>query len=324
MQSCLANGKQIILFLNRRGYSTFLSCRSCGYVMQCPDCGIALTYHKEADAAVCHYCGRRFPLPKTCPDCGSKYIRHFGTGTEKVEEAVRELFPEVPAERLDLDSNRKKGSGDAILKRFRKGQTKILIGTQLVAKGLDFANVGLVGVISADVSLNIPDFRSPERTFQLITQAAGRAGRGDEPGEVVIQTYSPEHYAVEAAAAQDPARFYRTEELLRRQLGYPPYCDLIQIVVATEAETEAMEAGTKIRAALLRWLGAEEAPLLLGPHPAPINKVNERYRCQLLLKSPPEKEERFFRALRRLQEKVLAEKEGVWLLSIEVNPYSLL
>ncbi|MDO4552177.1 MAG: primosomal protein N' [Bacillota bacterium] len=324
MKDCLDRGRQIILFLNRRGYSTFISCRSCGYVMRCPDCGIAETYHKAEAAAVCHYCGRREPVPELCPDCGSKYIRHFGTGTEKVEEAVQEAFPEASVQRLDMDTARKKGSGEAILTRFRKGKTQILIGTQLVAKGLDFANVGLVGVVSADVSLNIPDFRSPERTFQLVTQAAGRAGRGDLAGKVVIQTYSPDHYAVQAAAAQDYEMFYREERRIRELLGYPPYGDLFQLVVSAPEEAEAAEAGEKIKEAFLRWVGRDDEKLVLGPHPAPVNKANEWYRCQLLIKCPPEKRARYQRAVNRLREKVTAEKDGLWRFSADVNPYSFL
>ncbi|MBP5381865.1 MAG: primosomal protein N', partial [Bacteroidales bacterium] len=180
IQRCLKEKKQIILFLNRRGYASFVSCRECGHTMRCPECGISYTYHQQEKALLCHYCGRKIPMPKVCPECGSKLIGGFGAGTEQVELKVKELFPESAVERLDLDTAKKKGSMESVLKRFGKGKVDILIGTQLVAKGLDFANVGLVGVISADVSLNIPDFRSSERTFQLITQVAGRSGRGDE------------------------------------------------------------------------------------------------------------------------------------------------
>ena len=181
MKDTLEAGRQVILFLNRRGYSTFVSCRECGYVARCPGCGLSLTYHKAGGQAVCHYCGYHEPAPNKCPECGSKYIRYFGSGTEKLEEAVSDLFPEYAAERLDLDTVKRKGELTRKLKAFRSGKTQILIGTQIIAKGLDFRNVGLSGIVSADVSLNIPDFRSPERTFQLITQAAGRAGRQSGP-----------------------------------------------------------------------------------------------------------------------------------------------
>lgn len=321
MQNCLREQRQVILFLNRRGYSTFVSCRSCGYVMTCPDCGISLTYHKAENEAVCHFCGRREKIPERCPECGSRYLKHFGVGTEKVEEAVHELFPDVSAERLDFDTVKKKGSLDRILNRFAKGKTRILIGTQLVAKGLDFEQVGLVGIVSADVSLNIPDFRSAERTFQLITQAAGRAGRGSVPGRVVIQTYMPEHYAVVAAAEHDYEEFYELEHKIRRQIGYPPYCDLICLAVSTETEAEAAEAAQKIKDAFLRRVGAEQAGRVLGPRISSAPRTGGRYKYQFLIKSPPEWRETDRKAVNYLKRKVTAEKEKEWMFSIDVNPY---
>lgn len=324
MEACLAEGKQVILFLNRRGYSGFLSCRTCGYVMKCPECGISLTYHKEQNKALCHFCGRSVPVPETCPECGSNHIRHFGIGTEKVEEQVQQYFPGVTTARLDLDTAKKKGSAEAILKDFGKGKTQVLIGTQLVAKGLDFANVGLVGIVAADVSLNIPDFRSAERTFQLVTQAAGRSGRGDKQGKVVIQTYSPDHYAVLAAAAQDYESFYRTELLIRKSLSYPPYSDLIQMVLAAESEQEAELAANKVKAWLQKKLPESAAARLLGPRQAPLVKAGGMYRYQLLLRVKPEEEEQCHRALFRLKKKIAAEKEGLWFFTLDVNPYSYL
>ncbi len=324
MRNCLEAGKQIILFLNRRGYSAFLSCRNCGYVMQCPDCGISLTYHKKENEAVCHFCGRRAPVPKICPDCGSRYIKYFGIGTEKVEESVGELFPEASAERLDMDTVKKKGSLNQILNRFAKGKTQILIGTQLVAKGLDFANVGLVGVISADISLNIPDFRSAERTFQLITQAAGRAGRGDEFGKVVVQTYSPEHYAVTCAAAHDYEKFYELENTVRRQIGYPPYSDLICVGLSADTDEEAALAAEKVKGAFLRKAGSEHTARILGPRPSPMPRAGGRYKHQFLIKTPPECLASDSEAIEYIKRKVTAEKEKEWSLSIDVNPYSYL
>jgi len=321
MQESLARKEQVILFLNRRGHSTFLSCRSCGLVLRCPDCGISMTYHKSEDRVVCHYCGRQESIPSTCPSCGSKYIRYFGTGTEKVEEAVRESFPQTVVDRLDLDTAKKKGSSERILAAFARGKTDILIGTQLVAKGLDFSNVALVGIISADITLNIPDFRSPERTFQLVTQAAGRAGRRERQGNVVLQTYSPEHYAIRSAALQDYESFYREELSLRRQLGYPPFSDLILVMLGAGSEGEAEIAATKVRDAFLRKAGREHAMSVLGPRPASVNKVNELYRFQLLIKCPPEQWENFRQALSYVKKKVFAEKEKEWNLSIDVNPY---
>ncbi len=222
MSEVLDQGKQVILFLNRRGYSTFVSCRECGYVVKCKDCDISLTHHKERNACVCHYCGHVEAAPVTCPQCGSPHIRYFGTGTEKLEEAVGELFENKKVGRLDLDTIRRKGSLEKILNDFGKGKIDILTGTQIVAKGLDFRNVGMVGIVSADVTLNIPDYRSAERTFQLITQAAGRAGRGDEVGRVVIQTYTPDNYAILAAADQNYQTFYEREIQGRKWMQYPP------------------------------------------------------------------------------------------------------
>jgi len=316
--------RQIILFLNRRGYATFLSCRSCGYVMRCSECGISMTYHKSEGDAICHFCGRRTKVPATCPECGSKYIRYFGTGTEKVEELAKEAFPDAVIERLDLDTSKRKGSIDGILNRFAKGKTDILIGTQLVAKGLDFSNVGLVGIVAADISLNIPDYRSTERTFQLITQAAGRAGRGTEPGRVVIQSYTPEHYAIQLASGQDYEAFYETEIRIRERIGYPPYCDLLYIGLAAESDEEAMEGAQKIKEAFLCRVGKDQSPNVLGPKPAPIAKVDGQYRYQLFIKCPPEQQKAYGTALWKIKSKVIKEKQGVWNFSIDVNPFSYL
>ncbi len=322
MRDSLARDKQIILFLNRRGYEGFLSCRTCGYVMKCPDCGIALTTHRNPDRAVCHYCGRSFPLIKTCPECGSTAIRSFGIGTEKVEEEVRKLFPDAPVSRLDLDTASRKGATEEILSEFGAGKTKILIGTQLVAKGLDFADVGLVGIVAADITLNIPDFRAAERTFQLITQAAGRAGRGTEQGTVVIQTYSPDHYAIRTAAAHDYRSFYAQEILIREALRYPPFADMIQMVVSCEKDEDAAEAADKIRAWLTKKLPADLRKNILGPRKARLVRADGRYRYQLLLKIRPEDAGTVDPILRTLKTKIARETEGRWVFRLDVNPYS--
>lgn len=322
--ACLENGRQVILFLNRRGYSTFISCRECGYVMKCPECGISMVYHKDAGMAVCHYCGRQETVPALCPECGSKYIKYFGTGTEKLEEETMRLFPAAKTARLDLDTAARKGSIDRILGDFKKGKTDILIGTQIVAKGLDFANVGLVGIMSADISLNIPDFRSPEKTFQLITQAAGRAGRGDERGRVIVQTYSPEHYAVAAAVSHDYEMFYRTEIKMRKLLGYPPYSDMIQIVVSAEEEAQA-ESGANITEGLLvRALGENDAANLIGVRPAPIGKASGRYRYHMILKCPKGRRAFYTKCIDAVQQTVLADKKNKFNISIDINPYSFM
>jgi len=322
IQEQLNRGRQIILFLNRRGYSTFVSCRSCGYTMTCPDCGITMTYHKRENACVCHFCGKKQPPPQTCPECGSSYIRHFGTGTEQLEETVKQFFEGVSVARLDLDTVRTKGSIDKILREFRKGKTQILVGTQLVAKGLDFANVGLVGIISADVTLNIPDFRSAERTFQLVTQAAGRAGRGDETGRVVIQTYSPDHYAVIAAAHQDYEEFYQQELAMRRQLGYPPFCDLYQLVVAGEQENEVQSVSRELKEALRALLGDEA--VILGPGPAPMYLVSGVYRMQVLMKAPSGTRQAFSAAVTQARRRIFTDQKRGCLLHVDINPFSFI
>ncbi len=321
IDTALKAGKQIILFLNRRGYSTFISCRECGEVLECPHCGISLTYHKESGSARCHYCGHEIRLPKVCPECGSKYIRYFGTGTEKVEEAIKAMFEDAVVERLDLDSVKKKGSIDAILNRFKKGKTDILIGTQLVAKGLDFRNVGLVGIVSADVTLHIPDFRSPERTFQLITQAAGRAGRGDETGRVVIQSYTPDNYAVQRAAAQDYKGFYEEELMLRQMMGYPPYSDLFQVVFSSKSEAVARAGGEWWFADMTEILGEDESVNVFEPQPAPMNKIKETYRYCMLIKCPQGKRKNYAEALKKVKEKN-KDKKNTYTVTVDINPYS--
>jgi len=323
MRETLASGQQVILFLNRRGYSTFISCRECGYVMKCPECGISLTYHKSRNRGICHYCGREQELPQLCPSCGSRYIKYFGTGTEKVEEETALLFPGHTFERLDMDTTRKKGSVSRILGAFEKGRTDILIGTQMVAKGLDFRNVGLVGIISADVTLNIPDFRSPERTFQLITQAAGRAGRGDKPGRVVIQTYTPENYAVKAAAEQDYERFYSTEIKMREYMGYPPYSDFIQITVDAKEKENAAEGAGYCAKLLAGMLGNEEKENLFPPQEIVSGSKKKNFRQYMLLKCPTGKRKKYMEMLETVKNSIIKDKSKKYDMAVDVNPYSL-
>ncbi|MDR2770656.1 MAG: primosomal protein N' [Clostridiales Family XIII bacterium] len=325
LDETLAAGKQAILFLNRRGYSTFVSCRSCGYVMQCEDCGISMTYHKAEDEAQCHLCGARRALPPACPDCGSAYLRFFGTGTEKVEELARELFPAARVERLDFDTARKKGSAAGLLARFHKGKTQILVGTQLVAKGLDFDNVGLVGIVSADVSLNVPDFRSAERSFQLITQAAGRAGRGVETGRVIIQSYKPDHYAICAAAENDYAGFYGTELLLRKAMDYPPFGDLVQIAVSSQDEAVCAAAADELAGLLRARADAVSQRRILGPGEARIYKAGDLFRRLIYAKVPPRDREAFELFLAQRKRTLAVGKDsGKYSIFVDVNPYSYL
>ncbi len=318
----LEKKKQIILFLNRRGYATFVSCRECGYVVRCAECGISMPYHKDRGACICHYCGRAEPLPSLCPECGGKTIRSFGAGTQQVEEKVRELFPRARVRRLDLDSVRKKGSMEAILNGFEKHQTDILIGTQLVAKGLDVGNVGLVGIVSADVTLNIPDFRSAERTFQLVTQAAGRSGRGDQVGQVVIQTYTPEHEALRYAAQHDFEGFYKGEIRLRQQIQYPPFCDLFQLVVSDAEEEKASVLAERCASWLRRKAG--KSLTVMGPGLSPLNKAGGLYRYQVLVKSPEGQRRGTADLFQQLKNAYTLEKEATSLLTMDVNPYSFL
>lgn len=321
MEQTLDKGQQIILFLNRRGYSTFISCRECGFVAKCPDCGISLTYHKKRNRATCHYCGYQEEPKTICPACGSQYIRYFGAGTEKVEGAICELFEQATIARLDLDAIKRKGSLERILTDFQKGKSDILIGTQLVAKGLDFRNVGLVGIISADVTLNIPDFRSPERTFQLITQAAGRAGRGDEKGSVIIQSYTPESYAIQMAENQDYRGFYETEIQFRNYMVYPPFSDLIQILFSSKEEEIAKNAAAEWYQAALKALPEQEHNNVFTPQAAPMNKIKDLYRHCILIKCPQGRRKQYTEILNEIKASEKKTKKD-YTAVIDINPYS--
>ena len=318
----LKEKKGVILFLNRRGYSTFLSCRECGYVVKCPVCGLSLTYHKDENSCTCHYCGYSQKIPSVCPDCGSSYIRYFGHGTEKLQETVEKLMEGCTVDRLDLDTIKAKGELNRKLKAFGRGDTDILIGTQIIAKGLDFRNVGLVGIISADVSLNIPDFRSPERTFQLITQAAGRAGRGDSIGQVVIQTYSPDNYAVKLAAAQDYEAFYHEEMLMRKMLSYPPFSDLYQVVFTSKDSEAARQGALRWHRMLKSVLPAEEGRNVFMPQEAYMSKIKDVYRFSMLIKCPKGKRKIYSGAIKRIREEDRKLTKKDYTAVVDINPYS--
>jgi len=276
-------GEQVILFLNRRGYASFVLCRECGHVVRCPRCDVTLTYH-AADARLrCHYCDYGRSVPQRCPGCGGDRIRHFGTGTQKVEAAARAAFPDARIARLDLDSARGRGAHREAYEAFRQGRVDILVGTQMIAKGWDIPSVTLVGVVTADTALNLPDFRSGERTFQLITQVAGRAGRGDKRGQVIVQTYDPEHPAIRFAVAADMAGYYDIELEARFQAMLPPFASLVRMVIAgREEELVRMWAGDL--AGRLRTEREGEF-VLTGPAPAPLTRVREDYRWHILLKT---------------------------------------
>lgn len=280
----LEKGEQTILFLNRRGFSTFVSCRSCGYTATCPRCNIALTYHKNRNYLTCHYCGYTTHSLSACPDCGSTYIKHFGTGTQKVEEELSELFPEAKVLRMDLDTVSAKNSHKQILEKFEKEKIDILLGTQMVTKGLDFENVTLVGVLAADMSLNLDDYRANERTFDLITQVCGRAGRGSLKGRAVIQTYTPENSVINLAKNQDYINFYNEEIALRRTLGYPPFSVLISILFTSISENAAAISAKKTSLYLQKRLKKEQKLEILGPAPCSFYKLNNKFRKRILLK----------------------------------------
>ena len=279
----LEKGQQTMLFLNRRGYSTFVSCRKCGGVLTCPSCNVSYTYHASDKALVCHYCGKEVPVPKTCPSCGSHYIRYFGTGTQKIEEETRRLFPEASVLRMDADTTTGKNGHARILELFGKGKADILIGTQMIAKGHDFPNVTLVGILAADLSLNLGTYQAAENCFQLITQAAGRAGRGELPWQVFIQTYQPENHAIRMAAAQDYEGFYQEEILLRQAMEYPPFSHIFSVLITGEMEQEVILAAQRLGAFMNHY--AERAGCtVVGPAPAPLPKFRGEFRWQIFAK----------------------------------------
>lgn len=317
----LENKSQVILFLNRRGYSSFISCRMCGHVVKCPVCDVSMTYHKSSNMAECHYCGRRERVPDKCPSCGSPHIRHFGIGTEKVEEITKEMFPKASVARLDLDTAKRKGEAERILKAFKRGKTDILVGTQLVAKGLDIANVGLVGIIAADITLNIPDYRSSERTFQLIVQASGRAGRGAEKGRVVIQTYSPESKALVTASENDYEAFYQSEVRLRRVTGYPPFTNIIRLVFSGADERRVKAEADRIynEVKSQKIVGRDG---IFAPQPAYMAFLNETWRYHVIIKSPIGKTDEYLEMIRVLKQKRIQSPDSGVNMLVEVDPYS--
>ena len=277
----LEKNEQVMLFMNRRGYSSFVSCRSCGEAIKCPHCDVTLTLHNKT-RLVCHYCGYTVSLPKKCPSCGSPYLAGFGTGTQKIEELTKAMFPQARVLRMDLDTTSKKGGHQEILSAFAKGEADILIGTQMIVKGHDFPGVTLVGILAADASLYAPDYRSSERTFQLLVQAAGRAGRGKKPGTAVIQTYTPEHYVVKASAVQDYLEFYRQEMGYRKLMKYPPAAHMLSIQIGGKEEELTAHIMEAVAEAVGRRFGQQAE--LIGPVFAPVYKVNDIYRKILYIK----------------------------------------
>lgn len=282
IQDRLVKKEQVVLMLNRRGYSSFVMCRECGTVDTCPNCDISLTLHMDTKTMNCHYCGFSKDIPQVCPNCKSHSIRYYGTGTQKAYDELAELFPQARVLRMDVDTTRKKGSHQALLDQFGRGEADILLGTQMIAKGLDFPNVTLVGVLNADTALNLPDFRSSERTFQLLTQVAGRAGRAEKAGQVLIQSYNPQHYAIRFAKDQDYEGFYAYEMGIRRQLGYPPYYFTIGITLSHKKEEEVVKRAYEVMNILRS--GLSETSHILGPTPKPIARTHNLYHYQILIK----------------------------------------
>ena len=281
----LENKKQTILFLNRRGFSTFVMCRDCGYTAKCKNCDITLTYHKSTNKLKCHYCGYETKVITKCPECGSENIRYFGTGTQKLESEINTLFPEAKTIRMDVDTVTKKNSHEKILTDFKENKADILIGTQMVVKGHHFPNVTLVGVIAADGSLNMNDYRANEITFQILTQVAGRAGRGEDAGKVIIQTYNPDSFTIECVKQQNEEMFYNTEMRLRKQLKYPPFCDIIVIGVSSKDEQITMKVAQSLHKYLKDRVENENIGIMLYKAlPAPIDKIKNKYRWRILIK----------------------------------------
>ncbi len=320
MQEKLSRKEQIILFLNRRGFSTFVSCRSCGYVFKCEECDISMTYHRSG-LLVCHYCGKTKRAPQKCPKCDSKYVKFFGAGTQRVEEEVKKYFKDARVLRMDVDTTRSKDAYENIYNTFKEGKADILIGTQMISKGLDFKNVTLVGVLAADMSINIPDYRAAERTFQIITQVAGRAGRGEKQGEVIIQTYTPEHYSLEYAVNYDYEGFYEKEFTVRALMKYPPFGKILLINGISKKEDLLKNFMHKISNVIKPLVEKEIDVDILGPIPCLVAKVKENYRWQIVIKGEFESE-----FAKKIKELLYDENKNVYndiRISMDINPNNL-
>lgn len=316
----LSKKEQIILFLNRRGFSTFVSCRSCGYVFKCEECDISMTYHRNG-LLVCHYCGKTKSTPKKCPKCDSKYVKFFGAGTQRVEEEVKKYFKEAKVLRMDVDTTRSKDSYENIYNTFKDRKADILIGTQMISKGLDFKNVTLVGILAADMSINIPDYRASERTFQIITQVAGRAGRGEKQGNVIIQTYTPDHYSLKYAINYDYEGFYEREFTVRALMKYPPFGKILLINAISKKEDLLKQFMHKISNGIKLLVEKEKDIDVLGPIPCLIAKVKENYRWQIVIKGEFESE-----FAKKIKELLYDKSNNVYndiRISMDINPNNL-
>ncbi|MBC2335544.1 primosomal protein N' [Listeria welshimeri] len=316
----IAKKEQTVLMLNRRGYSSFVMCRDCGYVVECPNCDISLTYHQSSNQMKCHYCGHEERVPQKCPSCEGEHIRYFGTGTQKVEESLTKLIPEARVIRMDVDTTRTKGAHEKLLKSFRNQEADILLGTQMIAKGLDFPDITLVGVLNADTMLHLPDFRASERTFQLLTQVSGRAGRHERTGEVVVQSYNPEHYSIEFAKKHDFIGFYNHEMQLRKMGSYPPFYYLTMINVSDENEMKAIRTIQEMAQFLRGKLGPDA--VVLGPVPSTITRIKNKYRYQCIIKYKIEPDLK--KELKTLITHYQKDQQKGLTITIDVQPYVLM
>ena len=323
IRETLEKGQQVILLINRRGFSTFTQCQACGHVIQCPNCAIPMIWHSKDQMLKCHYCNHAEYFPDVCPECGSDAFKNSGTGTQKIEQYVKELFPENNVERIDSDILVRKGEHIRLLEKFQRGDIDILVGTQMIAKGLDNPNVTLVGVISADASFNLPDFRASERGFQLLTQVAGRAGRGEFAGKVLFQTYNPDFYALESAKSQNYGEFYATEIAARAEFDYPPFSQMIRLIISSEnnfrAEKSAQEIALRM-CMMIEKYGISERLEVLGPTPCVIERINGYYRFQIIIKNKLEEKGHNF--ISSFLNKIIMPKDIK--LSIDVDPLDIL
>ena len=316
VEKTIKDGNQAIIFLNRRGFSTFVNCKKCGFVMKCKRCDTVMVYHFDTKKLICHYCNYTIQPPDICPKCRSGYIRYMGLGTEKVESELGHNFAHAHIARMDSDTTAKRGSHDRILGDFKSGDTTLLVGTQMIAKGLDFPKVTLVGIVSADITLNLPDFRASERTFGLITQVAGRAGRGEDGGEVIIQTYTPSHYAILTAAKHDYEKFYNEEIISRKELLFPPFVNLAKVTVRARNDAAAENAAKELAEAMRPELGEVR---MGGPAPALISRMRGYYRYSIILKGKSRKELCDF--LKRVLPK-FRKPHGI-LIAVDIDPISM-
>lgn len=328
IEQTVKDGDQVILFLNRRGFSTQVLCPECGYIMMCPDCDITLTYHKKENAAICHYCGRKFKIPKVCPECGNNNLSFIGTGTERLEETIEELVPNAKVERFDLDTAKNSSEIKKTLRHFNSGKTNILVGTQILAKGLDFKNVGLVGIILADSSLNIPDYRSPERTFQLITQVSGRAGREGGKSKVILQTYQPEDDTIKKAANRDYYGFYEQELAHRKNMNYPPFSDIITVIFVDKKGSKAEYSSTldhanDFRKYLLSMKNLPTGTTIYEPKLDTQRGGADRNRVIFMIKAPRGTRSGFVSAYMNYRELMIKHRSTCH-IELDINPYGII